>query len=94
MSKIGIIAAMGREISPLVRGWRSASLSTSEKKFTLFECDGVIAVVSGIGCKNAELAARADGKTNVLLRYFGNFVASPNLGIAIRKLNRHNEFDP
>jgi adenosylhomocysteine nucleosidase len=59
MSKIGIIAAMEREISPLVRGWRRALLSTSDKKFTLFERDGVLVVVSGIGCKNAELAARA-----------------------------------
>jgi len=59
MSKTAIIAAMEREISPLVRGWQRAALPSGERKFTAFERDGVIAVVSGIGCKNAELAARA-----------------------------------
>jgi adenosylhomocysteine nucleosidase len=59
MSKIAIIAAMEREIAPLVRGWQRGTLSSGERKFVTFDCDGVIAVVSGIGCKNAELAARA-----------------------------------
>ena len=59
MSKIAIIAAMEREIAPLVRGWQRGTLSSGERKFMLFERDGVAAVVSGIGCKNAELAARA-----------------------------------
>jgi adenosylhomocysteine nucleosidase len=59
MSKIAIIAAMEREIAPLVRGWQRGTLLSGERKFVLFERDGVVAVVSGIGCKNAELAARA-----------------------------------
>jgi len=59
MSKIGIIAAMEREIAPLVRGWQRGTLPSSEREFVVFDRDGVVAVVSGIGCKNAELAARA-----------------------------------
>jgi nucleoside phosphorylase len=59
MSKIAIIAAMEREIAPLVRGWQRGTLSSGERKSMFFERDGVIAVVSGIGCKNAELAVRA-----------------------------------
>jgi adenosylhomocysteine nucleosidase len=59
MSKIAIIAAMEREIAPLVRGWQRGTLASRERKFTYFERDGAIAAVSGIGCKNAELAARA-----------------------------------
>ena len=58
MSKIAIIAAMEREIAPLVRGWQRGTLSSGEREFTCFERDSVVAVVSGIGCKNAELAAR------------------------------------
>jgi len=58
MSKIAIIAAMEREVAPLVRNWKKDVLS-SDRKFTMFESGDVIAVVSGIGCRNAELAARA-----------------------------------
>ncbi|HEY1524887.1 MAG TPA: hypothetical protein VGH51_01510 [Candidatus Angelobacter sp.] len=59
MSKIAIIAAMEQEIAPLVRGWQRGTLPSGERKFVLFERDSVVAVVSGIGCKNAEQAARA-----------------------------------
>lgn len=59
MSRIAIIAAMEREIAPLVRGWQRGALPSGEGKFMLFERDGAVAVVSGIGCKNAEQAARA-----------------------------------
>lgn len=59
MSKIAIIAAMEREIAPLVRGWQRGTLSSGERKFVAFDDNGVVAVVCGIGCKNAELAARA-----------------------------------
>jgi adenosylhomocysteine nucleosidase len=59
VSRIAIIAAMERELSPLVRGWRKRSLASGGRNFPFFERDGVLAVVSGIGCKNAEQAARA-----------------------------------
>jgi adenosylhomocysteine nucleosidase len=59
MNKIAIIAAMEREIAPLVRGWQRGTLSSGERRFVVFDRDGVAVVVSGIGCKNAELAARA-----------------------------------
>lgn len=59
MSKIAIVAAMEREIAPLVRGWQRGTLPSGEGRFTCFERDSVVAVVSGIGCKNAERAARA-----------------------------------
>src|SRR5207302_8501208 len=59
MSKVVIIAAMERELAPLVRGWKRAILASDDKKLTLFESDSVLAVIAGIGCKNAEKAARA-----------------------------------
>ncbi|HEY4678261.1 MAG TPA: hypothetical protein VIJ01_13925, partial [Candidatus Angelobacter sp.] len=59
MSKIAIIAAMEREIAPLVRGWQRGKISSNERSFSIFEHDEVVAVVSGIGCNKAELAARA-----------------------------------
>jgi nucleoside phosphorylase len=59
MNTVAIIAAMEREIAPLVREWQRSKLSSGDRQFTLFERNGVFAVVSGIGCRNAELAARA-----------------------------------
>jgi adenosylhomocysteine nucleosidase len=59
MSKIAMIAAMEREVAPLVPGWKKSALVSGSQKFTFFEREGVLAVVSGIGCKNAELAASA-----------------------------------
>jgi adenosylhomocysteine nucleosidase len=59
MSKLAMIAAMEREIAPLVRGWKTGALVSGGRTFPLFEHEGVLAAVSGIGCKNAELAARA-----------------------------------
>lgn len=59
MSKVAMIAAMEREVAPLVRGWKKGALVSGGRTFPLFEREGVLAVVSGIGCKNAELASRA-----------------------------------
>jgi nucleoside phosphorylase len=90
MNKIAIIAAMEREIAPLVRGWQRGTLSSSEKKFMFFESDGVAAVVSGIGCKNAELAARA-----VVTQYRPALLLSVGLaGALIRSLKVASVFTP
>jgi adenosylhomocysteine nucleosidase len=59
MNKTAIIAAMERELLPLVRGWKKGELSSGKRKFVSFENEGVVAVVSGIGCQNAGLAASA-----------------------------------
>ena len=90
MSKIAIIAAMEREIAPLVRGWRSGTLASCERKLTFFERDGVVAVVSGIGCSNAELAARA-----LVARYRPALLISVGLaGGLIRSLKVGSVFTP
>jgi nucleoside phosphorylase len=90
MNKTAIIAAMEREISPLVRGWQRATLPSGDRKFTAFERDGVIAVVSGIGCKNAELAARA-----VVTQYRPAILVSAGLaGALIRSLKVGSVFIP
>jgi adenosylhomocysteine nucleosidase len=90
MSTIAIIAAMEREISPLVRGWQRVTLSSSGKKFTLFQRDGVLAVVCGIGCKNAELATSA-----VVAQYRPTLLVSVGLaGALIRSLKIGSIFTP
>jgi adenosylhomocysteine nucleosidase len=90
MSKIAIIAAMEREIAPLVRGWQRSALPSGERKFVLFERGGVLAVVSGIGCRNAELAARA-----VVAQYQPALLISVGLaGALIRSLKVASVFMP
>ena len=59
MSGIAIIAAMERELGQLVRRWKRSNLASGDKQFTLFESGDARAIVCGIGCENAELAARA-----------------------------------
>lgn len=90
MSKVAIIAAMERELAPLVRGWTRATLSSGERTLTLFESNGVLAVIAGIGCRNAELAARA-----VVLRYRPELLISAGLaGALIRSLKAGSVFTP
>jgi nucleoside phosphorylase len=90
VSKVAIIAAMERELAPLVRGWKRGTLSSGDKTFTLFERDGVFAVIAGIGCRNAELAARA-----VVAQYRPTLLISAGLaGALIRSLKAGSVFTP
>jgi len=59
MSRMAIIAAMERELAPLVREWKRGTLSSGDSRLPVFETDGALAVIAGIGSKNAEFAARA-----------------------------------
>jgi adenosylhomocysteine nucleosidase len=59
MSRIAIIAALERELHPLVEGWGRRSLDHAAITFSAFESGELVAVASGIGCRRAELAARA-----------------------------------
>lgn len=90
MSKVVIIAAMEREMAPLVRAWKRGTLSAAGKTFTLFESNGVLAVIAGIGCRNAELAARA-----VVQQYRPALLISAGLaGALIRSLKAGSVFTP
>lgn len=90
MSKVVIIAAMERELAPLVRGWKKATLSSGDRKFTVFESDGAIAVIAGIGCRNAEQAARA-----AVQQYRPALLISAGLaGALIRSLKAGSVFTP
>jgi adenosylhomocysteine nucleosidase len=59
MSRIVLVAAMEREITPLVRGWQRSTLPFTQRNFPVFESGNLVVVLSGIGKKNAEQAARA-----------------------------------
>lgn len=59
MTRIAVIAALERELHPFVQGWRRRPLDHAGKTFCCFESDELIAVAGGIGCRRAEVAARA-----------------------------------
>jgi adenosylhomocysteine nucleosidase len=90
MSKTAIIAAMERELAPLVQGWKKSLLSSGGRTLALFENNSVIAVVSGIGCKNAALAASV-----VVEKFHPSTLMSVGLaGALIRSLKVGSIFTP
>ncbi|HEY2391278.1 MAG TPA: hypothetical protein VGK22_08885 [Candidatus Angelobacter sp.] len=90
MSKTAIIAAMERELAPLVQGWKKSALSSGAREFILFEREGLIAIVSGIGCKNAALAA-----STAVEKFHPSTLVSVGLaGALIRSLKVGNIFTP
>jgi len=59
MPEIAIVAAVEREIWPLIRHWRISDQSHSGKRFRFFEAGNCVAVCGGIGPAAARRAAEA-----------------------------------
>lgn len=58
-TKIAIVAALEREVRPLVKGWRAVQSEQDGRKFKCFESGGVVVVCGGIGVEAARRAAEA-----------------------------------
>lgn len=54
-----IIAAMERELAPLTSDWELSTLHAGDRELICHEGPDVVAAFSGMGCKRAEIAARA-----------------------------------
>jgi adenosylhomocysteine nucleosidase len=59
MSRTVIITAMQREVQPLVRNWRQDLVHAGARNFRTFKQGDCVVLVSGIGRRHAEAAARA-----------------------------------
>jgi adenosylhomocysteine nucleosidase len=59
MSRIAIIAAMEREVRPLIRGWKVRVIEHSGRRYRLFENGGVALICGGIGAEAARRATEA-----------------------------------
>jgi adenosylhomocysteine nucleosidase len=59
MPEIAIVAALEREIWPLVRHWRPLDREYSGRRFRFFESEQRVAVCGGIGAQAARRAAEA-----------------------------------
>lgn len=58
-ARIAIIAAMEREVGPLVRGWKVREVSCDGRSYKLFEAGNAVVICSGIGAEEARRAAEA-----------------------------------
>lgn len=59
MSRVAIVAALEREVRPLVRHWRRNERVHDGRHFRFFENNGVVLVCGGIGADAARRAAEA-----------------------------------
>jgi adenosylhomocysteine nucleosidase len=59
MSRIAIVAALEREVRPLIRSWRVSEKEHEGRRFRFFEGDHAIVVCGGIGTESARRAAEA-----------------------------------
>lgn len=60
MSRIAIIAAMEREVAPLIRGWKVRTLEhAGGRRYRLFENGNVVVICGGIGAEAARRATEA-----------------------------------
>jgi adenosylhomocysteine nucleosidase len=59
MSRVGIVAALQREIAPLVKGWHSSQREYSGRTYRFYENDQWVAVCGGIGAEPARRATEA-----------------------------------
>lgn len=58
-ARIAIIAAMERELAPLVEGWELGTIKADGRTLICYETANAVAVFGGMGCQRAEHAARA-----------------------------------
>lgn len=59
MKKLLIIAALERELAPLIKGWSASELISQNRRVRIFETDAAIAACAGIGVINARIASGA-----------------------------------
>ena len=85
-----IIAALEREIQPLIRGWQRAQFTHDGRTFTCYQHEDLLAMAGGIGCEAARRAARA-----VVAGYKPRMLVSAGLaGALIRSLKVGNVIVP
>jgi adenosylhomocysteine nucleosidase len=76
--KIAIVAALEREIHPLVKNWFSVVVSHEGREFIFYEAEYAIAVAGGIGAQAARRAAEA-----VIVKYSPHLIISAGVAGAL-----------
>jgi adenosylhomocysteine nucleosidase len=57
--RVAIVAAMERELAPLVEDWELGTIRADGRTLICYESEHAVAVFGGMGCKRAEDASRA-----------------------------------
>ena len=57
--RIAIVAAMEREVAPLIRGWKVREVARDGRRYRLFESGDTVLICGGIGTQAARRAAEA-----------------------------------
>jgi adenosylhomocysteine nucleosidase len=84
--RVVIVAALERELAPLIADWELSTLEASGRSLICYEGPGAVAVFSGMGCRRSEEAARAAAK-----KYAPQALISVGLaGALIRSLKAGN----
>jgi adenosylhomocysteine nucleosidase len=78
MSRVAVVAALEREVRPLVKDWRSSEKENGGRSFRFFEKGEVVVVCGGIGAEAARRAAEA-----VIALYAPNIVYSAGFAGAL-----------
>src|SRR5438309_11626949 len=76
--RIAIVAALERELVPLVKSWPSSKLTHEGRAFTFYEAEYAVAVCGGIGAESARRAAEA-----VIAKYSSQSVISAGVAGAL-----------
>jgi adenosylhomocysteine nucleosidase len=56
MCKVAIVAAMEREVAPLIRAWKVREIERDQRRYRLFENDQTVLICGGIGPQAARRA--------------------------------------
>src|SRR5437868_9939063 len=59
MPEVALVAALERELSPMVRNWKASQQEYSGRNFRFFEAEERVAVCGGIGPQAARQATEA-----------------------------------
>jgi adenosylhomocysteine nucleosidase len=78
MPKIAIVAALEREVHPLVRQWPTTTVEYGGRQFTFFESDYAVVVCSGLGSEAGRRAAEA-----IIVRYSPEIIVSAGIAGAL-----------
>jgi nucleoside phosphorylase len=78
MPKIAILAAIERELWPLIKNWRSTKAEHEGREFTFYETDYAVAVCSGMGAEYGRRAAEA-----IIKKYSPEIIISAGIAGAL-----------
>jgi nucleoside phosphorylase len=90
--KLAIIAALEREVAPLVRGWKSTSIVSQRRTIKIFENDNTLVACGGIGGISARIAT--DAAYNHAQGKMGLFISAGFAGALVPELKVGDIFEP